>query len=63
MNDEVEKKGSTDKDTEDTTELAQVSVASKKPSESVNVKIQLYILDLTVSKVYKNFKDYKFWLQ
>ena len=59
LNDQVAKKGSQSlkEDTRDTD-----TVVPEK-TEDVNVEIKIYVLDLTVSKVYKNFKDHKFWLQ
>jgi hypothetical protein len=32
-------------------------------SNSVNVDIKQFELELSIQKVYKDFKDYKFWLQ
>ena len=37
--------------------------APPKESEAVNVAIKMYTLELTVQTVYKDFKDYRFWLQ
>ena len=41
--------------------------ANKEPKntvyDSVNVDIKQFVLELTVSKVFKDFKDYRFWLQ
>ena len=32
-------------------------------SNAINVDIKQFVLELSVNKVFKDFKDYKFWLQ
>ena len=40
-----------------------VKKVQQSNTAAVNVDIKQFVLELTVSKVFKDFSDYRFWLQ